>query len=196
MLKYNFDYKCKTATTDLTDRELKLITETIYQNGFKNYLEVGVWHGATLYHVLNILKHNNHEITAVGYDCFNDGAEGDTSHTSGWPDINRVRNSLSEFENVSLVVGDAKDIDKVITDQKFDFVFHDANHVEDAIIRDLIALKEILNEGAYVAVHNSNKDIPSRKFFGKSAIDKLVADGHYVKIQVADSSTLLMNADA
>jgi hypothetical protein len=39
----------------------------------KNYLEVGVYHAATLYNVVKLFKLNGHMLDAYGYDCFDDG---------------------------------------------------------------------------------------------------------------------------
>ena len=177
--------------TDVTRKEFELIVNCIAENDIDNYLEVGVWHGATLYSVVKLFKQNGHTLDAYGYDCFNDGVVGDNSHTSGWPDINMVQSKMNDLPEIKLVIGAAADIDKVITHRKFDFVFHDANHTEDAIIEDLLVLKNVLNANAFVAVHNSAWDEPHRKFFGRTAVDKLIADGHYKYIGHADTAVLL-----
>lgn len=192
-LNYAVNYYCTKAATDLTFNELRLITDCLAENEIDNYLEVGVWHGATLYHVANLFKLNELPLTAYGYDCFQYGVEGENSHTSGWPDISVVEDVMTGFDNVKLIAGDAADIDKVILDRKFDFVFHDANHTKNAIVKDLIALKGVLNPNAFVAVHNSAWDEPYRNFFGKSAIDQLVGEGYYKFITTADCSTLLQS---
>jgi hypothetical protein len=192
-LDFNVDFTCKTSRTDVTRNEFRLITDCIAENNIKNYLEVGVWHAATLYSVVKLFKLNGYILDAYGYDCFDDGApvDVDNSHISGWPSKAFVQNVLSEFDNVTLITGDAAVIDKVITNKKFDFVFHDANHTKDAIMGDLIALKNILNPNAFVAVHNSSYDEPHRKFFGKTAIDQLENAGHYRVIKTTDTATLL-----
>lgn len=195
-LNYNVDFNCKRSSTDVTLNEFKLITECIAENNIKNYLEVGVWLGATLYSVVKLFKLNGVELDAYGYDCFDDGAPADVenSHTSGWPSKAFVLDVMGEFNNVELITGDATYINSVIIDKKFDFVFHDANHTKDAIVGDLIALKDILNPNAFVAVHNSAWDEPHRKFYGKTAIDFLVSEGHYKFIKTADTATLLQLA--
>jgi hypothetical protein len=192
-LNYEVDYACKKSSTDVTLREFRLIADCIAENSIKNYLEVGVWHGATLYSLVNLFKLNGYALDAYGYDCFDEGAPTDieNSHTSGWPSKALVESIVSELGNVKLVTGDASSIDKVLKDVKFDFVFHDANHTKDAIIGDLLVLKSILNTNAFVAVHNSAWDEPHRKFFGKTAIDFLVEQGHYKFIKTADTATLL-----
>lgn len=192
-LNFDVDYTCKKSSTDVTINEFKLMTDCIAENEITNYLEVGVWHGATLYSLVKLFKLNGHELDAYGYDCFDDGAPADVenSHTSGWPSKAMVQEIVDELGNVKLVTGDARSINNIITDKKFDFVFHDANHTRDAIIGDLIVLKDILNPNAFVAVHNSAWDEPHRNFYGKSAIDFLVAEGHYKFIKTADTATLL-----
>jgi hypothetical protein len=192
-LDFSVDFTCKTSGTDVTMKEFRLITECMAENNIKNYLEVGVYHAATLYNVVKLFKLNGHMLDAYGYDCFDDGAPADVdnSHTSGWPSKALVENVLKEFDNITLVTGDTAVIDKVITNKKFDFAFHDANHTKDAVIRDLIALKNILNPNAFVVVHNSSYDEPHRKFFGKTAIDQLENAGHYRVIKTADTATLL-----
>lgn len=195
-LNYNVDYICKKSSTDVTINEFKLITKCMAENNIKNYLEVGVWHGATLYSVVKLFKLNGVHLDTYGYDCFDEGAplDVDNSHTSGWPSKAFVLDVMSEFDNIKLVTGNASYIDSVISDKKFDFVFHDANHTKDAIIGDLMVLKNILNPNAFVVVHNSAWDEPHRKFYGKTAIDFLVSEGHYKFIKTADTATLLQLA--
>jgi hypothetical protein len=192
-LDWSVDYTCKTKSTDVTYNEFKLMVDCIAKNDINNYLEVGVWQGATLYNLVKLFKLNGHNLKAYGYDCFEYGAppEIDNSHTSGWPFMADVADTVSELGNVELIAGDAGVIDTIITDKKFDFVFHDANHTKDAIMGDLLALKNILNPNAFVAVHNSSYDEPHRKFFGKTAIDQLEAEGHFKVIGTADTATLL-----
>ena len=192
-LDFNVNYRCNKSITDVTFNEFRLITDCIAENDIKNYLEVGVWHGATLYNVVKLFKLNGYELDAYGYDCFDDGAPADVdnSHISGWPSKALVHSVVDELGNITLITGDAASIDKVITNKKFDFVFHDANHTKDAIMGDLLVLKNILNPNAFVAVHNSSYDEPHRKFFGKTAIDELAANGHYRVIKTADTATLL-----
>jgi cephalosporin hydroxylase len=194
-LNYNVDFQCKTKSTDVTVSELMLMTECMAERDIKNYLEVGVWHGATLYSVVNLFKLNDVELDAYGYDCFDEGAPVDVenSHTSGWPSKKEVEDTLRSAGKVTLITGDSANVHNVITDKKFDFVFHDANHTRDAIITDLIALKNILNPNAYVAVHNSAWDEPYRKFFGKTAIDYLAANKYYKVLGTADTATLLQS---
>ena len=48
-LDFSVDYTCKKSGTDVTMNEFRLIADCIAENDIKNYLEVGVWHGATLY---------------------------------------------------------------------------------------------------------------------------------------------------
>ena len=115
----------------------------------------------------------------------------ENSHTSGWPSKAMVQGIMDELDNVKLITGDARSVNTIITDIKFDFVFHDANHTRDAIIGDLIALKDILNPNAFVAVHNSSYDEPLRNFYGKSALDYLQSEGHYKIIKTADTATLI-----
>lgn len=192
-LNYEVDYTCKRSSTDVTFNEFRLMTDCIAENNITNYLEVGVYYGATLYSLVNLFKLNGYELDAYGYDCFDEGAPADVenSHTSGWPSKALVQDIVNDLSNVKLVTGDAGDINRVLKGKKFDFVFHDANHTKDAIIGDLITLKDILNPNAFVAVHNSAWDEPHRKFFGKTAIDFLVAEGHYRFIKTADTATLL-----
>jgi hypothetical protein len=180
-LDFSVDYTCKKSGTDVTMNEFRLIADCIAENDIKNYLEVGVWHGATLYSLVKLFKLNNHNLDAYGYDCFDDGAPADVenSHTSGWPSKAMVQGIMDELDNVKLITGDARSVNTIITDVKFDFVFHDANHTRDAIIGDLISLKDILNPNAFVAVHNSSYDEPHRNFYGKSALDYLQSEGHY-----------------
>jgi hypothetical protein len=195
-LNYEIDYTCKKSSTDVTFNELRLIADCIAENNIKNYLEVGVYHGATLYSLVNLFKLNGHRLDAYGYDCFDEGAPADVenSHTSGWPSKAMVEGIVSDLDNIKLITGDASVIDKVIKNLKFDFVFHDANHTKDAVVGDLLALKNILNPNAFVAIHNSAWDEPHRKFFGKTAIDFLVEQGHYKFIKTADTATLLQLA--
>jgi len=192
-LDFSVDYTCKKSGTDVTMNEFRLIADCIAENDIKNYLEVGVWHGATLYSLVKLFKLNNHNLDAYGYDCFDDGAPADVenSHTSGWPSKAMVQGIMDELDNVKLITGDARSVNTIITDVKFDFVFHDANHTRDAIIGDLISLKDILNPNAFVAVHNSSYDEPSRNFYGKSALDYLQSEGHYKIIKTADTATLI-----
>jgi hypothetical protein len=144
-LNYSLDYRCKTRSTDVTENEFTTITECIAENDFKNYLEVGVWHGATLYSIVNLFKLNGIELDAYGYDCFDEGVSSDVpnSHTSGWPSKQEVEAIFKDFPNVKLIAGDTSKIDTVLSDKKFDFVFHDANHTREAIVSDLITLKKI-----------------------------------------------------
>lgn len=192
-LDFSVDYICKKSSTDVTMDEFRLIADCIAENDIKNYLEVGVWHGATLYSLVNLFKLNGHNLDAYGYDCFDEGAPSDVenSHTSGWPSKVMVQEIMDELGDVKLITGDARSINTIITDIKFDFVFHDANHTRDAIIGDLIALKDILNPNAFVAVHNSSYDEPARNFYGKSALDFLQSEGHYKIIKTADTATLV-----
>lgn len=177
--------------TDVTRGELSMIVNCIAENDIDNYLEIGVYYGATLYNVVNLFKMNGHTLDAYGYDCFNQGVEGDNSHTSGWPDFNTVKTKLKDLPEIKLIVGAASEVDKVITHRKFDFVFHDANHTKNAIVEDLIVLKNILNQNAFVAVHNSTFDEPHRNFYGRSAVEKLIEDGHYRLANYADTAVLL-----
>jgi hypothetical protein len=192
-IDFGVDYTCRKSSTDVTMNEFVLIVQCIAENNIKNYLEVGVWYGATLYNLVKLFKLNGYDLDAYGYDCFDEGAPSDVenSHTSGWPSKAMVQEIMDELGNVKLITGDARSINKVITDTKFDFVFHDANHTRDAIIGDLIVLKDILNPNAFVAVHNSSVDEPHRNFYGKSAIEFLEAEGHYKVIKTADTATLL-----
>jgi hypothetical protein len=192
-LVHNLDYRCKTKQTDVTEKEFFLMASCISKYNIKNYLEVGVWHGATLYSMVNLFKLNGVNLDAWGYDCFDEGADPTVlnSHTSGWPSKKMVEEVVKDLGNVTLVAGDAGNIHNVLKDKKFDFVFHDANHTKDAIIGDLLVLKNVLNDNAYVSVHNSSYDEPHRNFFGKTAIDHLVANGHYKFITTADTATLL-----
>jgi hypothetical protein len=192
-LDFSVDYTCKKSGTDVTMNEFRLIADCIAENDIKNYLEVGVWHGATLYSLVKLFKLNNHNLDAYGYDCFDEGAPADVenSHTSGWPSKAMVQGIMDELDNVKLITGDARSVNTIITDVKFDFVFHDANHTRDAIIGDLISLKDILNPNAFVAVHNSSYDEPHRNFYGKSALDYLQSEGHYKIIKTADTATLI-----
>lgn len=191
ILNYNVDFVCKNAVTDVTMGEFQMMTECMANNNIKNYLEIGVYHGATLYSLVNLFKLNGIELDAYGYDCFDDGAPTDmeNSHVSGWPSKQMVEDIVHEL-NIQLITGDSAKIHHII-DRKFDFVFHDANHTKEAIITDLLALKHILNPNAFVAVHNSSEDIPSRKFFGKTAIDYLCSLNHYKVISYVDTATLL-----
>lgn len=191
-MNWNLDYDCKTAQSDVSFEEFKLIIDCIYKNQISNYLEVGTWYGANLYKVAKIFKLNNYNIDCYGYDCFDiHEVSEDTSHTSGWPNKKIVNENLKEFSNVKIIDGLSQNINKTIKNIKFDFVFHDANHTEDSVKNDLIVLKDILNSKAYVAVHNSTQDEPSRKFFAKTAIDKLILERHYRYISSAGCSTLL-----
>jgi len=177
--------------TDVTKNELSMIVNCIAENHIDNYLEIGVYYGATLYNIVNLFKMNGHILDAYGYDCFNQGVRGDNSHTSGWPDFDTVKRKLKNLPEIKLIVGEACEVDKVITHRKFDFVFHDANHTENAIVEDLIVLKNILNPNAFVAVHNSTYDEPHRNFYGRSAVEKLIAQGHYKLVNYADTAVLL-----
>lgn len=194
-LNYDLDFRCKTRSTDVSLDELKLMSECIVENNIKNYLEVGVWQGATLYSLVNLFKLNGIQLDAYGYDCFEEGAPADVenSHTSGWPSKQMVEELVGTLGNVKLITGDAANIHNIIKDVKFDFVFHDANHTKDAIIGDLLALKNILNPNAFVAVHNSAWDEPYRKFYGKTAIDYLSEKGYYRVIKTADTATLVQS---
>lgn len=194
-LNYDVDFSCKTRSTDVSTNELKLIANCIAENNIMNYLEVGVWHGATLYSLVKLFKLNGIELDAYGYDCFEQGAPEnvENSHTSGWPSKKMVEDLVSELGNVKLIMGDAANIHNIITNKKFDFVFHDANHTKDAIIGDLLALKHVLNPNAFVAVHNSSYDEPHRKFFGKTAIDYLSDKNYYKVLGTADTATLLQS---
>ena len=192
-LNYNLDFKCKTRQTDVTQDEFFMMAAFISKFDIKNYLEVGVWHGATLYSMVNLFKLNGVDLDAWGYDCFDEGADPKVlnSHTSGWPSKKMVQELFHEFNNVTLATGDVSNIHNVLSNQKFDFVFHDANHTKDAIIGDLLVLKNILNDNAYISVHNSAFDEPWRNFFGKTAINYLVENNHYKFIATANTATLL-----
>lgn len=181
-------------TSDVTINELALIVNCIAENDIDNYLEVGVWYGATLYNVVNLFKLNGHKLDAYGYDCFDMGVEGENSHTSGWPSLQTLKDKFVSLPEVKFVVGAAVDVDKVITHRKFDFVFHDANHTKNAIIEDLLVLKNVLNPNAFVAVHNSSYDDPQRKFFGRTALEELMQKGHYKYVNYADTAVLLQLA--
>jgi len=198
-LDYSVDFTCASAysqkicDSDVTLNEIKLICDCIVENNIKNYLEIGVYRGASMYGIVKLFKLHGYELDAYGYDCFDAGPHTDieNSHTSGWPSQEMVQHIVDSAGKVKLIAGDSRLINKVITDMKFDFVFHDANHTKEGVIADLLVLKDILNPNAFVVVHNSAHDEPHRNFGGKSAIDSLVADGHYKFIKTADSATLL-----
>jgi hypothetical protein len=193
-MKINYNnIKYDQSGTDVSKEEFGLMVDCILENNLKTYLEVGVWHGYTLYNMLNLFKDINYNIDATAYDCFIDGVIGENSHTSGWPDINIAKNLLKTHHNVEFIIGDSCVIDKKISNKKFDFVFHDANHTKDAIIDDLIVLKNVIHKDSYVAVHNSDVDYPDRNFYGKSAIDFLIKNNYYKFLKVAGCSTLLKN---
>lgn len=178
------------SDSDLTNKEFRLLVDEIINNEFTSYLEVGVWHGVNLAKMADLFKNNEKECRIVGFDCFENDPKDDNSHVSGWPAKKIAENNVKDY-NVELVTGFTKDINTIFKDEKFDLIFHDANHTFDAVYEDLKKILPLCHSGSRVAAHNSDKDIPQWNYGAKSAIDKLCAEGLFEIIKIEDRSTLL-----
>lgn len=143
--------------TDLTDGEIKTITSyvmTIEQKrGRCNYLEVGVFAGATIRFLKQYTKTSNF----VGVDLFEDFVS-DTAntHTSGTfkvADIQRLTGDRSR-----LIKGNSHAVLPQLAGngELFDFVFIDGNHTYAATMQDFRDASKLVEKGGLVSFHNAS----------------------------------------
>ncbi len=192
MFNYNFTMPVPdNRTSDLTNGEFLLLLDYILNNKTKSYLEVGVWHGVNLFRIANLCEVNNHECNIVGYDCFDDDPADDNSHRSGWPAKEIAEKVTASYDNVSLVQGLANEVSDKLKDQKFELIFHDANHAFQAVYDDLLVLKDLVAEDGLVVAHNSEADNAHLNYGAHSAIEKLISEGHYKFHSRVDRSTAI-----
>jgi predicted O-methyltransferase YrrM len=178
-------------TSDLTTGEFLLLMDYVLNNKINSYLEIGVWHGVNVFRIANLCEVNNHECEIVGYDCFEEDPEDDNSHRSGWPAKEIAEKVTADYNNVSLVQGFVNEVNDKLENKKFDLVFHDANHAFQAVYDDLLTVKNLVKEGGLVVAHNSEADNVQLNYGAKSAIDKLIAEGHYKFHSRVDRSTAI-----
>ncbi len=178
-------------SSDLTSGEFRLLIDTILYKDVKSYLELGVWHGVNLFKIADLLNVNEKECKIVGYDCFDLDPNDDNSHRSGWPSKEIAESVVAGYDSVELIQGFASELIEKLDGQKFDLVFHDANHAFDAVYNDVLSIKNILNPSAIVVLHNSEADDLRLNYGAKSAIDKLIQEGHYSFHSRVDRSTAI-----
>ena len=120
----------------------------------KNYLEIGVYYGASFILVMQ----NKYPCNFVGIDFFDKVRYGEnvTNDVNPIADVRNVINSVNEHNyNYDLIQGDSTDID-IVTQVKdkikdgIDLLFIDGNHEPDGLLADFNNYKDLVNSGGFI----------------------------------------------
>lgn len=156
------------------------IEKLVRLNGWTKGAELGVWQGQTFKHLVKTCKNLN----LVGVDLYapqpeNNGPEkwvpGENGHS--W-DHNAYYNNVLEFCNqypdrATIIKDYTTEAAKQIEDESLDFVFIDADHSYEGVIRDVSAWAPKVRKGGYVMGHDIHFDTV------KKAVVELYGENSY-----------------
>ena len=170
----------------------------IYEKKPKNFLEVGVFHGATSRNVCELLYsiHGN-DFNFTGIDLFSKNTEAlkdeyipNTKFSNPLKtiyynyiirmdpySIQSVLKLLSKFKkNVNIIEGNSNEVLKKISLDKFDYVFLDGGHKYETVKNDLENLTKIINSNGTILCDDYNLSYAPGV---KKAIDKYVLEKNF-----------------
>lgn len=137
----------------------------VSEQNFKTLIEVGVWKGHSVSYLADKLRNNKCEIYAV--DLFED----DYSYRTDKSQFNEFKSSIDaesaiyEIYNKNLEISNTRSLIKDITgyswevasqfeDDYFDFIFIDADHSYESVVKDLDAWFPKIKSGGVFAGHD------------------------------------------
>lgn len=143
---------------------------------YKIYVEVGVWKGHSISYLANKIKKTNKEnIKIYAVDLFEDSYqwENNTNLNSQFPIIYEIYNknlSLSETrDDIIDLKGFSWEMSSNFEDKSIDFIYIDADHEYESVVKDINAWLPKLKIGGMISGH----DYPN--FIGvKKAVDEII----------------------
>lgn len=133
----------------------------VNNNDFKTFVEVGVWKGHSISHLAKALlnKGNYFELYAVDWwDKLPEGHDLWTTHGDVLPELYTIYSKNLERAGVRGhvfdLVGDSAEQAKHFEDRSLDFVFIDASHDTESVIRDIKAWEPKVRKGGVLAGHD------------------------------------------
>ena len=128
------------------------------------FIEVGVFHGMSMYFLLNNIREAKKNIMVYGVDHFCNQSEGL---------IDEVNQNLSPFGNrYKLIARSSKEASFEFASRSIDFVFIDAGHYYEDIITDIRSWLPKIKDGGVIAGH----DYVSGYSGVVSAVDEIFGD--------------------
>jgi cephalosporin hydroxylase len=152
--------------------------ERVEENTPAHFVELGVWFGQSMCFAGIEIINSGKNIKLDGIDCF---LQGDQPKPENLFDEIRYSEAKRYTEPVksvvNLVVGDTHEIKDQYEDESLDFVYIDANHSYDGVIKDLQDWYPKIKKGGMISGHDyEERPWPGLvkavdEFFGKENIE-------------------------
>lgn len=143
-------------------RRWKVLSSLVKSCGWSRGAEIGVWRGQTFYHLLDVCP----ELELIGVDCWpapESPHEKDQERgISTWypPEVIRAHRAsvlaaLPAYgDRARIVEADSVVAAKSVEDGSLDFVFVDADHSTEGVLRDVAAWRPKLRPGGVLLGHD------------------------------------------
>jgi hypothetical protein len=154
----------------------------VIENNWKKGAELGVWHGETFKHLIRACP----ELHLIGVDLYEaqPGSTGPERWTPGenghaWDHVayyHDLMNFSSQYPNRAVIIKDyTTEAAKQVEDESLDFVFIDADHSYEGVMRDVQAWAPKVRKGGIVFGHDIHFDTVKR------AVNELYGDTYNVE---------------
>ncbi len=137
------------------------IEKFVRKNGWTKGVELGVWRGETFKHVVKTCK----DLNMIGVDLY--AAQPESTGPEKWTpgenghawDHDRYYQDMLNFcskypERASIIKDYTTEAAKMFEDEHFDFVFIDADHSYEGVMRDVEAWTPKIRKGGYIIGHD------------------------------------------
>ena len=148
----------------------------IAKKGYKNLVEVGVWKGHSIsFLAKELIKNNNLNFNLYAVDLFDETYQkGGVRTEYEFENIVEIYNQVLTEAGVRKYITDIKgfswDMAESFNDNSLDFIFIDADHTYESVVKDLNAWYPKLKRGGIISGH----DYMNNDFGVKQAVNELM----------------------
>ena len=164
----------------ITEQEFKILNKIIVENNLKSGYEVATAFGVSaLAAGLGFKETGGQLVSMDAYieEQYNNcgayiGRRGVYPNSDGFKSANFLANTFKVIDNVSFEVGWSPDDTRLVLEKQFnpirlDYVFIDALHTQEAIVNDLLSIKDLLMDKFIGLLHDAISSNSSVKDISK-----------------------------
>lgn len=142
-------------------RRWKVLSNLIKRHGWTRGAELGVWRGQTFFHMLDVCP----DLSLIGVDCWPSSLEphekDQSAGISTWypPEVIRgyrddVVSRAANYDRATIYEMDTVAAAELVPDGSLDFIFVDADHSTEGVLRDVQAWRSKVRQGGMILGHD------------------------------------------